>query len=478
MNLNDNKISTEAEINASLRVSMLALFGGAALWLIVGLVLGIAAALTFHQPDMFADCACLTYGHAAPAANDALLYGFCIPAGLGVILWIFSRLGQTPLALPIVPVVAANLWHLGVFIGLVGILFGQTSGHTWLEFCRASSVLLFAAFILIAVTAAATFGARRNRELQPAHWFLFAALLWFPWIYATANLLLAPNAPVRGVVQSIIGWWFANNLVFVWLALVGIGTAFYLLPKLAARPLATTGYALFAFFTLIFFGTWCGIPLSAPVPAWLPTLSRVAGALLILPLIAFAIITIKTVFGAKVSCYGGPFCFARFGMAGFILSGLMYVAEICPHRSHVMEFSWFSPAQVQLQLLGFFAMIIFGAIYELLPAVMEKPLPFPKIAKAHYFISVIGVVLFVIPLAIGGVIQGLKLQDANIPLADVNTSALMFLRVSTTGQIFLLLGALLFALNIFVMTIQWKIALLKTAFAAITAPLPVSEVKA
>jgi hypothetical protein len=70
------------------------------------------------------------------------------------------------------------------------------------------------------------------------------------------------------------------------------------------------------------------------------------------------------------------------------------------------------------------------------------------------------------------------LQDANISLADVNTSALMFLRVSTTGQLLLLLGALLFALNIFVMTIQWKIALLKTAFAAITAPLPVSEVKA
>jgi len=478
MNLNENKISTEAEINASLRVSMLALFGGAAVWLVVGLLLGIAASLTFHAPDMFADCSCLTYGHAAPAANDALLYGFCIPAGLGVILWIFARLGQTPLALPIVPVVAANLWHLGVFIGLVGILFGQTSGHTWLEFCRASSVLLFAAFILIAVTAAATFGARRERELHPAHWFLFAALLWFPWIYATANLLLAPNDPVRGVAQAVIGFWFANNLVYVWLALVGIGTAFYLLPKIAARPLATTGYALFAFLTLIFFGAWCGIPAGAPVPAWLPTLSRIAGALLIVPLIAIVIVTVKTVYGAKVNCLGGPFCFARFGMLGFVLSSLMYFAEICPRHSLVAEFTWFAPAQVQLQLLGFFAMIVFGAIYELLPRVMNAPLPFPKFAKAHFFLSLLGVVLFVIPLAMAGVEQGIKLANPSIPLADVNTATLLFLRVSTTGQLFLLLGALLFAVNIFVMTIQWKIALLKTALAAITAPLPVSEVKA
>jgi cytochrome c oxidase cbb3-type subunit 1 len=478
MNLNENKISTDAEINASLRVSLLALFGGAAVWLVVGLLLGIAASLTFHLPDMFADCACLTYGHAAPAANDALLYGFCIPAGLGVILWIFARLGQTPLALPIVPVVAANLWHLGVFVGLGGILFGQTSGHTWLEFCRASSVLLFAAFILIAVTAAATFGARRERELHPAHWFLFASLLWFPWIYATANLLLAPNEPVRGVVQPIIGWWFANNLVYVWLALVGIGTAFYLLPKIAARPLASTGYALFAFLTLIFFGAWCGIPAGAPVPAWLPTLSRITGALLIVPLIAIVIVTVKTVFGAKVSCLGGPFCFTKFGMLCFVLSSLMSIAGVCPRHGRVLEFTWFAPAQVQLQLLGFFAMIIFGAIYELLPRVMNASLPFPKFAKAHFFFSLLGVLLFVIPLAIAGVVQGLKLADPNVPLADANTAALMFLRVSTTGQALLLIGALLFALNIFVMTIQWKIALLKTAFAAITAPLPVSEVKA
>jgi len=478
MNLNENKISTDAEINASLRVSLLALFGGAAVWLVVGLALGIAASLSFHLPNMFADCSCLTYGHAAPAANDALLYGFCIPAGLGVILWIFARLGQTPLALPIVPVVAANLWHLGVFIGLVGILFGQTSGHTWLEFCRASSVLLFAAFILIAVTAAATFGARRQRELHPAHWFLFAALLWFPWIYSTANLLLAPNQPVRGVAQPIIGWWFANNLVFVWLALVGIGTAFYVLPKIAARPLATTGYALFAFLTLIFFGAWCGIPAGAPVPAWLPTLSRITGALLIVPLIALAIVVVKTVRGAKICCNGGPFCFTKFGMVCFILSGLMYVAEVCPRHTRFLEFTWFSPAQVQLQLLGFFAMVVFGAIYELLPGVMDKPLPFPKFAKAHFFFSLAGVALLVIPLAIAGVEQGIKLHDPAIALADANQSALVFLRISTTGQLFLLLGALLFAVNIFVMTVQWKIALLKAAFAAITAPLPVSEVKA
>src|SRR5476651_2689402 len=287
--------------DASCRVPLLALFGGAALWLVAGLALSLAAIMTFHKPDMFADCPFLTYGRAQAAANDALFYGFCIPAGLGVMLWIFARLSRTQLFLPLVPVVAANIWHLGVLVGIVAILIGDSTGFAWLEFPRGSSVLLFAAFLLIAISAVATFGQRKERELYPSHWFLLAALLWFPWIYSTANLLIASGHPVRGVTQAVIGWWFANNLIFVWLALVGLGTAFYFLPKLAGRPLHSRFYALFAFWTLMIFGTWCGIPQGAPVPAWLPALSSGASGLTIIPLIAIAIIFVKTVCGSCTS---------------------------------------------------------------------------------------------------------------------------------------------------------------------------------
>jgi cytochrome c oxidase cbb3-type subunit 1 len=465
------------EIDASCRVSLLALFGGAALWLVVGLALGLIGAIKFHAPEFLSGCPLLTYGRVAPAANDAILYGFCIPAALGVLLWIFSRLSNAPLALPIVPVVAANLWHLGVFVGLAGILIGESTGHPWLEFPRAAAVLLFAAFLLIAVTAAATFGLREKREAYPSHWFLFAALLLFPWIYSTANLLLL-GWPVRGVVQSIIGWWFANNLVFIWLALAGIGTAFYFLPKIANRPLASSGYTLFAFFSLLLFGTWCGIPQGAPVPAWLPAASSFAATLTLMALVAIAIVTRKAVGGAKVDCPSGSFGFIRFGMFSFIVSGLMYLLTACPKSSRVLEFTWFGPAQAQLQLLGFFAMVMFGAIYYVLPRVMGFDLPFPKFAKAHLWISILGVLLFVIPLAIAGVEQGMKLRDAAMPFADANAAALKFLRWSTLGQAAILLGALLFAVNLFAMTLKWKLALLKSLIAAVKSPLPDAEVKA
>ena len=118
MNSAENNFVSTAKIDASCRVPLLALFGGAAVWLVLGLLLALLASLTFHAPEMFASCPFATYGHLAPAANDLLVYGFAIPAGLGVMLWIFARLSQAELVLPLVPVVAANLWHLGVFIGL------------------------------------------------------------------------------------------------------------------------------------------------------------------------------------------------------------------------------------------------------------------------------------------------------------------------------------------------------------------------
>jgi hypothetical protein len=71
-------------IDASCRVPLLPLLGGAAIWLVVGLALELLASLTFHMPWKFGDCPMMTYGRVQPAANDAILYGFAIPAALAV----------------------------------------------------------------------------------------------------------------------------------------------------------------------------------------------------------------------------------------------------------------------------------------------------------------------------------------------------------------------------------------------------------
>jgi cytochrome c oxidase cbb3-type subunit 1 len=473
MNQNEKDYSA---IDASCRVPLLALFGGAALWLLVGLVLALIASLSFHKPDMFADCSCLTYGHAQTAANDAILYGFAIPMALGVILWVFARLSESELLLPIVPIAAANIWHLGVFIGLVAILIGDSTGHAWLEFPRGSSVLLFAAFLLIAISAFATFGARRERTLQPSHWFLLASLFWFPWIYSTANLFLVAW-PVRGVTQAVIDWWFTNNLIFVWLGLVGLGAAFYLITKISGRQLQNRNYAVFAFWTFILFAPWCGMPQGAPVPAWLPATSTIASVLTLIPLIALAIVFARTICGVKVECKGGPYCQAKFAFVAFLVSSVMYLMLGCPHFGAIAGMTWYVPAQVMLQIFGFLAIAVFGAAYESLAGVMAFELPFPKFVRFQHWMFMLGLLLLVVPLAIGGIQEGLKLQNASISFADITQGMLMYFRVSTLGLVFLLLGSLMFAANIFVMTLKWKLGLIKCGLAAINSPLETEEVK-
>ena len=462
---------TGREINRSCSIPLLALFGGAALWLVVGSVLGLLASIKFHAPGFLADCPLLTYGRLQPAADDALLYGFCLPTGLGVVLWLLARLGQTPLRGAVVPIVAANLWHLGVLVGLIAIFIGDSTGFTWLEFPRGGSVPIFFAYLLLALWATMIFAGRRDRALYPSHWFLVASLLWFPWIYSTANLLLVAW-PVRGVVQAIIGWWFANNLTLVWTGLMGLGVIFYFLPKLSGRPLESHYLALFAFWTFILFGTWCGIPSGAPVPAWLPAISTVAAACLIVPLIILVILGWRTVGFIQPECLaGGPYAFVRLGLGFFRLSLLLLIILACPHLGRVLNFTWFGPAETQLRLYGFFAMTMFGAIYYVLPRAVGIEFPFPKLLRVHFWLSLIGIVLLVVPLAIGGVVQGLKLQNPDIAFGLSTQAVLPFLRVSTLGLTAILLGNLLFFVNIMGLTLLWKFDLAKKFIAFVKSPL-------
>jgi cytochrome c oxidase cbb3-type subunit I len=465
MNENDK---IDPAINVTCKVPLLALFGGAALWLVVGLALLMLASLNFHMPGIFSDHGWTTYGRMSAAGSDAILYGFAIPTALGVMLWILASLSESELALPLVPVLAANVWHLGVLVGIAAIFMGDSTGFPWLEFPRGGSVLLFAAYMLIGISAMATFGARRERALQPPHWFLLAALFWFPWIYTSANVFLVAW-PVRGVAQAIIGWWFSNNLIFVWLTLVGLGTAFYFLPKFAGRPLHNPQLVLFGFVTFILFSTWCGIPQGAPVPAWFPAASTTASILLIIPILSFLAVFVKTVAKAKSQCKGGPFCYMKFGTTAFIVSALMLIPLGCPRFGVLAQYTEYAQAQLYMQILGFFSIVICGAVYELMPRVMGMEWPFQKFIRFQHWAFMLGLVFLVIPLAIGGIEQEMNNYSF--------TAGLPFMRVATMGFLLLLLGSLLFAANICVMTLKWKLGLAKAFIAVLKRPLEASEVK-
>src|ERR1043166_5038976 len=127
------QFTTTAEIDASCRLPLFVMFVSAAIWLLIGSLFGFISTLKFHNPNFLADSAWLTYGRTHPAAQNSVLYGFCLQSGLGVGLWIIARLGRTPLAHRWMVTIGAMLWNLGTTGGVLGILAGDVTGFERLD---------------------------------------------------------------------------------------------------------------------------------------------------------------------------------------------------------------------------------------------------------------------------------------------------------------------------------------------------------
>jgi cytochrome c oxidase cbb3-type subunit I len=466
-----NPASAEVLANElSCRLPLILLFLAGSVWLVFGSTLGLIASIKFHSPRFLADSAWLTYGRVWPASTNSLLYGFCIPAGLGVALWLFSRLGKMGLVHGWLAAVGAATWNLGVLVGISGIFAGDSTGYASLEIPGYAALFLGTGYALIALCGALTFHARTEKSLYVSQWFLLAALLWFPWIYSTAELLLV-TWPVRGMVQSVLAWWYAHNLQFVWAWLLGLGTVYYFLPKLSGRELHSSHTALFTFWTLLLFGPWAAIPGSAPLPSWMPVISSAATVLGVTTLIAVGLSLFRTVEGKLRLMDGSSLLrFFTFGTLVLLITGVMQVAAGDALLGPILSLTWFTAAKNHLNLYGFLCIVLFGAVYHIYPRILGTELWKAGIA-AHFWLSAVGVVLLALPMAAAGVVEGLLLRDPNLPFVNVMNSSLRFLRLSTLGDLLIFGANLVFLLNLGVITLRLACAQLKSAYLAASADL-------
>lgn len=461
---------TVSKTDLSCRLPLLVLFLSAAVWFLLGSLAALLVSIKFHAPNFLADHSWLSYGRLQPAGYTALLYGGCLQAGLGVGLWLLATLGQT-LAQRIATTAGAIFWNLGVTMAVAGILVGDSTGFPNLELPSYSLVSLFVGYVLVGLCSVLLFHHRRELSTFPSQWYLLAALFWFPWIFSTAELLLVAF-PVRGVAQSVIAWWYSDNLLIVWLGLVGLAAAFYFVARDARRPLHSHYLALFTFWMLVLFGSYGGIPTSAPLPAWLPTVSTIATVLLLIPILAVAVNVHRTLAGGyPVLRSNTPLRFIVFGVGAFVAAGLMKIGGALGDADQQLHFTWFSTGRNQLHVYGFFAMVMFGAAYDILPRLIGQAFPSRGLVRLHFWASAGGVVLLVVPLAIAGITQDLQFVNPRLAFLDISKSSLPFLRVSTIGDLLVLLGQGLFLVNLAGLVVRFYRARATAAYSIVTADL-------
>ena len=168
---------------------------------------------------------------------------------------------------------AGHVWNLGVALGVAGILLGHGTGMPWMEFPSFAWPVLLVSYLAIIVGSFIQFRVRPEGHVYISQWYLLAAMLWFPWIYVTANTLLH-CVPGHPVMAAGINAWFRSAMLFLFFTPVALGAAYYLAPNVSGRPVFSYSLAKFGFWSLAVIAPWAGMQklAGAPVPYFLPYL--------------------------------------------------------------------------------------------------------------------------------------------------------------------------------------------------------------
>lgn len=450
MNPNDqNARAEQRQIDASAKWPVLVFFGSALLWLVLGGLLQLAANVQLHTPDFLSACAWFTHGRLAPAAQNALVYGWGFNAAFAFSLWLMARLSATTLRHGGWLFVAAKFWNLGVALGIGGILGGYSTSFELLEMPRYVAFLLLVAYALIGAWGVTTFSIRSTEHVYASQWYLFGAAFWFPWLYAVAQIMLF-RSPVRGTLQAVVNAWYVHGLHGLWFLPVALAAIYYFVPKILGRPIAHYYLAPLAFWWFVVCTAFaCGSRLiGAPVPVWIPTLGTVASISLVLPLLVIALNLHGALAGRWAAAASSlTLRFVLLAIAGFFVSALAWLLLSVRGVAQLLQFTLFAKLGDWVAFYACFSAAMFGAAYFILPRLTGKEWRSSALVRAHFLATLGGILLLGVGLAVGGWQQGQLLHSASVPFADI-TAALTSWHASNSVALGLLtVGHIAFLIN-------------------------------
>ena len=426
----------------------------ACMWLLFGGIAGLTASLKLHMPDWLVSEAWMTFGRIRTVHLTAVLYGWITNAELAVIIWLMPRLLRRPLIGPMWIMMGGALVNTAIASGIGAIGAGWTDGLEYLEIPWQIGIFLVIGFICIIIPVVSTVVHRKSHEIYVSAWYHVGSLLWIALLFTVAKI---PGAHF-GVEQATMNWWYGHNVLGLWFTPVAVGAIYYFLPKIIARPIRSYNLSILGFWTLAFFYAQVGGHhlVGGPVPGWLVTLSIVQSMMMIIPVLAFSINMALTMKGRmRLGVYSPTLRFMMFGGFMYLLSSLQGSFEALRSVQQVAHFTHYTVAHAHLGAYGFVTMVLFGAIYFIMPRIMQWEWPYPRLISLHFWLAAVGVLIYFFFLSYGGWLQGLAMLDPARPFIESVTVTLPWLKWRSFGGSLMVASHVVFVFHFLAMVLRF-----------------------
>jgi cytochrome c oxidase cbb3-type subunit 1 len=436
----------------------------ALVWGVVGMLVGVILAAQLIWPDLTYGIPWLGYGRLRPLHTNAVIFAFGGCALFATSYYCVQRTSGVSLFLPRLAGFTFWGWQLVILLAAITFPLGYTTAKEYAELEWPIDILIAVVWVAYAVVFFGTIAKRRTQHIYVANWF-FGAFILTVAILHIVNSLEVPVAPFKsypiyaGAIDAMVQWWYAHSAVGFFLAAGLLGMLYHLRPKQAGRPIYSYRLSVVHFWALIGIYMWAGphhLHYSA-VPDWAQTLGMVFSLILWAPSWGGMINGIMTLSGAWEKLRTDPIlrfmivALSFYGMSTF--EGPMMSIRSVNALTH--DTDW-TIGHVHSGSLGWVALISIGSLYFLIPRLYRRTEMYStKLIGLHFWISTIGIVLYIASMWIAGLMQGLMWRAVN----DDGTLTYTFVEAlkatqpyyvgRLAGGVVFLSGMLVMAYNVF-----------------------------
>ena len=355
-------------------------------------------------------------------------------------------------------------WQAIIVAAAITLPLGFTSSKEYAELEWPIDIAIAVVWVIFCVNLFGTILKRRERHMYVAIWFYIATAL----TVAVLHIVNSMEVPVTmwksysmyaGVQDALVQWWYGHNAVAFFLTTPYLGLMYYFLPKAANRPVFSYRLSIIHFWALIFIYIWAGPHhlLYTALPDWAQSLGTVFSMMLIAPSWGGMLNGLLTLRGAWDKVRQDPMlkfmvvAVTAYGMA--TLEGPTLAIKSVNALSHYTNWT---VAHVHTGALGWNGFLTFSMLYYLFPRLYNTKLWSIKLANYHFWIALLGMVFYVVPMYVAGVTEGLMWKQFNKDgflqypnFLEVVQSILPMYMLRAVGGTLYISGVVLMAFNLY-----------------------------